>query len=254
MNPFGLFRGKSLPAQEQRRICLAGRELDYVLRRSQRRTLGLTIDGRGLTVAIPLKASLAQAEAFMRERAAWIFDKLDARSARKAPEPAAIHDGMHFPVLGQPCRISLLAGGNRTHWVESFASRELHLRLRRQEDARAVLLRGLQSYALTYFQGRLEEFAYVLGEFAPGIPLPALHLSNARTRWGSCSRLSGIRLNWRLIHLPTPQIDYVVAHELAHLVEMNHSPRFWAVVARIMPDYEIHRAALREAGKIIPLF
>lgn len=239
---------------EQRSIRFGERELIYVLRRSQRRTLGLTIDRRGLTVAIPLRASLRDAEAFVRERAAWIFEKLDARVVQAAPEALTIRDGLVFPVLGQPCRISLLAGANRTHWVEGFAERELRLLLRRQEDAPTLLLRGLQRYALNYFQGRLEEFAYVLAPFAPGIPLPPLRLSNARTRWGSCSRHSGIRLNWRLIHLPPAQIDYVVAHEMAHLVEMNHSPRFWAVVETILPGYEAAKAALRQAHRVIPSF
>lgn len=239
---------------ERRVILLAGRALEFTLRRSARRTLSLTVDARGLTVAIPLRVTLGETEAFMRERAAWIFEKLDARAAHPVAEPVRITDGMQFPVLGQPCQLSLLAGSNRAHWVEGFERRELRLLLRRMEDAPAVLLRGLQRYALDYFQGRLEEYAYILDRFAPGIELPPLHLSNARTRWGSCSRHSGIRLNWRLIHLPPAQIDYVVAHEMAHLLEMNHSPRFWAVVKAIMPDYETPKAALRHAHKIIPSF
>ncbi|WP_018604761.1 M48 family metallopeptidase [Uliginosibacterium gangwonense] len=239
---------------ERRVIRLGGRELEFTLRRSSRRTLGLTIDSRGLTVTLPLRASLRDAEAFMHERAAWIFEKLDTHATRAPAEPTQVADGSQFPILGQPCRVTLLAGANRAHWVEGFEARELRLLLRRMEDAQAVLLRGLQRYALDYFQGRLEEYAYILDRFAPGLALPPLRLSNARTRWGSCSRHSGIRLNWRLIHLPPAQIDYVVAHEMAHLVEMNHSPRFWAVVAAIMPDYEAPKAALRHAHKIIPTF
>lgn len=242
------------PVQESRTLRIGARELAYVLRRSARRTLGLTVDGRGLTVSVPLRLSVREAEAFMRERAAWIFEKLDARAAHVPAEPVAIRDGMEFPLLGQSCRLSLLAGGNRAQWVEGFTQRELRLMLRRHEDAPAQLLRALQGYALRHFQGRLEEFGYVLAQFTPGIPLPPLHLTNARTRWGSCSRLTGIRLNWRLIHLPPAQIDYVVAHEMAHLVEMNHSPRFWAVVASILPGYEAAKAALRQAHRVIPLF
>jgi predicted metal-dependent hydrolase len=239
---------------EERHIQLNGRDIVYRLRRSPRSTIGLTIDGRGLTVAIPPHVSLHDAEAFVRSRMEWILEKLAAWAEAPAPSAMQIHDGMLFPVLGRPCRLSLLAGANRGLWVEGFEQRELRLLLRRHEDASGLLLRSLQRYALEYFRGRLEEFAYVLDRFAPGIPLPPLHLSNARTRWGSCSRRSGIRLNWRLIHLPAPQIDYVVAHEMAHLVEMNHSSRFWAVVAHIMPGYEVPKAALRHAHKIIPSF
>ncbi len=73
-----------------------------------------------------------------------------------------------------------------------------------------------------------------------------LRLSSAKTRWGSCSADGRILLNWRLIHFPQSSIDYVVAHELAHLKEMNHGPRFWATVASLLPDYETARAQVRD--------
>ena len=74
---------------------------------------------------------------------------------------------------------------------------------------------------------------------------PTLRLSNARTRWGSCHASGRILLNWRLIQMPARLIDYVVVHELAHLREMNHSPRFWAVVAREIPDHTARRHEIR---------
>jgi predicted metal-dependent hydrolase len=80
-----------------------------------------------------------------------------------------------------------------------------------------------------------------------------VRLSSARTRWGSCSARSGIRLHWRLIHCPPALIDYVVAHEVAHLVEMNHSPRFWAVVGSLYPDWSAARLRLHEAARTLPL-
>ena len=114
-------------------------------------------------------------------------------------------------------------------------------------DARQVLLRGLQRRGLELFSNRVEEFCLRLGR-----PAPAVGLTNARTRWGSCSSRSGIRLHWRLIHLPLGLIDYVVAHEVAHLVEMNHSPRFWSVVESLYPDHLAARQALRQAAVSLP--
>ena len=84
------------------------------------------------------------------------------------------------------------------------------------------------------------------------MPLPRLTLSAARTRWGSCSLRSGIRLNWRLIHFPLHVIDYVVAHELAHLREMNHSPRFWSVVGQLYSDYRAARDELKALAAHCP--
>jgi len=237
---------------ELRRIVLRGREIEFTLRRSRRHSLGMTIDRRGLTVSIPLRVSLREAEKFLHERTDWVLEKLAEWAQRTEPQATQVHDGMQVPVLGEPCQVHWLAGSNRAHWVEGMESRELHLHLRRQEDAKAILVRGLQHYALEYFCGRVDEYGFLLQRIAPEIRLPQVRLSNARTRWGSCSRLSGIRLNWRLIHLPRPQIDYVVAHEVAHLLEMNHSPRFWRVVEQLQPDYEIAKAALKYANRVIP--
>ena len=79
-----------------------------------------------------------------------------------------------------------------------------------------------------------------------------LSLSSARTRWGSARSDGHIRLNWRLIHLPLAQIDYVVVHELAHLRVMDHSPRFWDTVGTVMPDYRERRRQLRERSLAEP--
>ena len=75
--------------------------------------------------------------------------------------------------------------------------------------------------------------------------MPLIQLSNARTRWGTCHPHGRVHLNWRLIHMPQHLIDYVVVHELAHLREMNHSPRFWAVVGSVIPDYTARRREMR---------
>ncbi|MCB1945628.1 MAG: M48 family metallopeptidase, partial [Thauera sp.] len=115
-------------------------------------------------------------------------------------------------------------------------------------DPQRALVRALRARALAWYRGRVEEFCHRLG-----VPVSAVSLSSAATRWGSCSTRSGIRLHWRLIHLEPALIDYVVAHEVAHLAEMNHSPRFWAVVERLYPDWREARAALRRAAATLPV-
>jgi predicted metal-dependent hydrolase len=246
-------KGAEDRASEERSIVLSGREITYTLRRSQRRTLGLTVDRRGLTVSIPLRVSVREAEGFMRERADWILEKLSDLETRPAPAPTALADGTRISVLGAPCIVRLREGTNHSVWMEGFYGRELHITARNATQAKLVFARALQRYALTYFRGRMEEFAWRLHQFAPHVRIPVLRLTSARTRWGSCSQRSGIRLNWRLIHLPSEQVDYVVAHELSHLLEMNHSTRFWAVVDALYPGYEAPKAALREAHTFIPV-
>lgn len=228
------------------------REVSFTLQRSRRRTMQLSIDHRGLRLAIPTRVSEAEALRFIHSKAAWVLAKLDDWANRTPAAPAEIADGMRFAILGQPCTLRMETGLRQARWQEGFYGRELILPHSTGSAARTHLLKGLHRYALAYFQGRAEEYAYVLQQFSPGTKLPSVRLSNARTRWGSCSQRSGIRLNWRLIHLPNAQVDYVVAHEIAHLLEMNHSARFWAVVARLCPDYEAARDAMRDAGSLIP--
>jgi predicted metal-dependent hydrolase len=90
------------------------------------------------------------------------------------------------------------------------------------------------------FEARLHHFAALLG-----VQWKKLSLSNAGTRWGSARMDGAIRLNWRLIHVSLPEIDYVVAHELSHLRVMNHSPQFWDTVQSVMPDYAERRQRLK---------
>ena len=98
----------------------------------------------------------------------------------------------------------------------------------------------LQTEAKRLFGERLAYYADKLGVAYKGYAL-----SSAATRWGSCSSDGRIRLNWRLIHFPLSIIDYVVAHELAHLREMNHSPRFWQTVESIFPEFKEARHTLK---------
>ena len=84
-------------------------------------------------------------------------------------------------------------------------------------------------------------------------PFNRVFIKGQKTRWGSCSKQRNLSFNWRLVMAPLPVIDYVVAHELAHLVEMNHSRKFWALVEQIYPGYSLHRAWLKENGRLLTL-
>lgn len=228
----------------QRHLALAGRIVAYTLRRDRRR-LSMRIDERGLRVGAPRGVSLGDIETFMRQHADWVVSKLDEHASRSAPRHLPIHDGTRLPLLGGEVTVRVTTGGNRGYWDADGA---LWLAARPHADLAQLARRALQRRALEHFAPRLAAIVARLG-----LPLPALALSAARTRWGSCSARSGIRLNWRLIHLPEPLIDYVIAHEAAHLVEMNHGERFWAVVEQLYPDWRTARAALKRDGSRLPL-
>lgn len=224
-------------------ILLSGHILAYQLRRDRRR-LALRIDERGLRVGAPRCISLAEVERFIRQHEAWVLDKLADHAARSQPRHFAIHEGTQLPLLGGEIRIRVTAGGNRGLWQGD----ELWLAARPGADLAALARRALQRRALEHFRPRL---AGAVGRL--GRPLPPLALSSARTRWGSCSTRSGIRLNWRLIHLPPAAADYVIAHEAAHLVHMNHGERFWRVVETLCPEWQTARELLKRLGPGVPL-
>lgn len=229
--------------EEPRRITLGDRIVPYLLRRGTRRTIGLSIDHRGLRVGAPRRTSLTEVESLIRRHSEWVVEKLDEWRTRRRPETLAIKDGTRIPFLGGELELRLAVGANRAVW----GTGTLTLCLKSGVAPGAILEKALRERAREHFSGRLAPLAEVLG-----VGVPPLALSSARTRWGSCSTRSGIRLNWRLIHFPEAIIDYVVIHELAHLRHMNHSPRFWSLVEVACPDYRAARVELQRLAAHIP--
>lgn len=240
--------GAARPAVEQPHTLLVeGQRIDLVLRRSARRSLALQVDERGARVAVPHGTPMSMVERFVQEHGRWLLDRLAAHETRSRATRLSFAEGAVFPLFGVPAALSFAGTGRKAVWRVAADGRET-LCLARVADPAAAIVRALRERALAWFRGRVEEYCYRLG-----LPLPPVRLSSARTRWGSCSRLSGIRLHWRLVHLAPALIDYVVAHEVAHLVEMNHSPRFWAVVEGLYPDWRAARRQLREAAAALPV-
>jgi predicted metal-dependent hydrolase len=215
----------------------------FRIRASTRRsTLALELHADGaLTVAAPAACPLAIIREFVASHRLWI-DRQRARLARlPAARPALVH-GVRLPYLGTTLTL---------HHHVTDGRRVL---CRREGDALIVhaadpagLHRGVTDWyrraAETHFQDRLAHFGARIG-CAP----KRLTVRAARTRWGSCSARGTISLNWRLMQAPPELVDYVVVHELCHLRIPNHSPRFWAEVARILPHWRELRVALHSPG------
>ena len=225
-----------------------GREIvGYRFRRARRRSIGLVIDDDGLRVAAPGHTPIAEVEAFIREKARWVLRKLS--EWRAAPKPQLVHwgEGATIALLGAPVTIALLPGARGI----ALADGRLGIGLVPHVEPAALRRRAIawiKQRAHELFGERLALYAARLG-----VATPKLALSNARTQWGLCREDGHVRLNWRLIHLPLHLVDYVVAHELAHLREMNHSARFWAVVAGLYPDFDQARRELRHCNHLLPI-
>lgn len=235
-----LLKGR-VGAESERSLDLQGRTVTYCLRRSRRRSIALSVDHRGLRVGAPLGTALRDIESLLLKHGQWVLDKLARWQDQVAPPPLV--DGSSLPWLGASLLLRVPQGLSRSCWSEGA----LHLAVPAGKELEAVLRRVLQQRARALFLERLEIYAARLG-----VPTPPLFLSSARTRWGSCNSKGEIRLSWRLAHFSVALIDYVVAHELAHLKEMNHSPRFWSVVEGLYPEWRWARAELKRQAPDLP--
>jgi len=231
-----------------RAVRLGGRVLTYRLRRSTRRTLALYVDHGGVRAAAPRWIAVAEVERFIRDKERWILTKL-AESASSRLPPFEWREGQVLRVFGEALRITLRAAAGTVDREDDALV--LPAACGEPQRMRLAVLAWIQA-------GALERFRLWAATLAPRLEVttPQVLLSNASTRWGSCSIRGGgtgvIRLNWRLALLGPDLAEYVVAHELAHLREMNHSRRFWAWVARAYPDYRRAERDLRRQGRAIP--
>lgn len=209
--------------------------VEVTLRRTARaRRMSLRVsrlDGR-VTLSLPPMARESEAMAFLRAQEDWIRKALSNVVAG-----GSVGLGDELPVEGR--MVALRAGPGRSVVLTEDAL------LVPGDAARA----GVRVAAFLKTRAR-DRLAAASDHYAQriGRRYRTLTLRDTRSRWGSCTSEAGLMYSWRLIMAPRQVLDYVAAHEVAHLAEMNHSPRFWAIVADLMPDYQTHRRWLKSQG------
>jgi hypothetical protein len=232
----------------QRAISLGDATITYRHRVSRRaRRLRFEVrPGNGLEVTTPPGVSVARIEAVMREKTDWITKML----VRYAQPPLSVvetplQSGALLPFAGGQLRLELEIGhpGRRKTAVMEEGTLRLILNSLSPDVVRAAIEGWYRRQARHVFAERAAhwntQFGYNYGRIA---------IRDQKSRWGSCSRQGNLNFNWRLLLAPLVVLDYIVIHELAHLKEGNHSPRFWALVAEQCPDYRDQRAWLRQHG------
>ena len=224
--------------------------IGFVLQRSRRRSIGFVVADDGLRITAPNWVTLGQVDEAVREKAKWILAKLREWQARK--EKLALTGtrwiaGGELPYLGRRIVLELAAEHRQAFFVGNAQEPQDGDRLALplppgadQARVRDAAQAWLQQRAGDRFGERLAHFLQ-----RTGLTIRRWRLSSAATRWGSCTSDGTIMLNWRLIHFAPDIIDYVIAHELAHLREMNHSRDFWTEVGHILPGFEQAKQALR---------
>jgi predicted metal-dependent hydrolase len=217
-----------------RQVHLAGGILSYQLARARRRSIALYVDARGIEARAPRRATVAEVEAFIRAKERWI------RRRQAEPRQCAFvwEAGTRLSWLGRPVTLTLHTGGSSVR----IEGNRLEVGLADGAGVRERVLAWIREQALATFHERIAALSRPLDLRVSGVGL-----SNAQTQWGSCGADGRVRLNWRLMLLPPHLIDYVVAHELAHRRELNHSARFWDIVSLLYPE---HRSARRELNAL----
>jgi len=208
-------------------------------RRARRYTLRIHPTDREAILTIPPRGTIAEAKDFAQLHGGWIAARLG-----RLPKAAPFSPGAVVPLRGVPHRIVHRAGLRGTAWTETRDSGERLLCLagdierfdRRAHDyLKREARRDLQKAAAVYAQ-------------TLGVRVRRLSIRDQSSRWGSCTSSGSLSFSWRLILAPPFVLDYLAAHEVAHLVEMNHSPRFWKVVARVCPSVERAKKWLDTCG------
>jgi predicted metal-dependent hydrolase len=227
--------------------------LRYEIERAKRRTVSVCVDaGQGVVVKAPADMSPDAIRDIMARKAAWVVQRLaEYRELDSAVPPREFVGGESHWFNGRQYRLRIdEAPGARRASVElDGAFLCAHLPAKVPLDARAEAVRAaLEGWYREQASGRIEERVRL---YAPrlGVPAPRVRIRDQEKRWGSCAASDGeIRFNWRLVMAPLPLVDYVVAHELCHLKQADHSAEFWNLLGTVLPDHEERRERLRVEG------
>jgi len=228
-------------------------EFEFEIKRSQRRkTLCLQIREGQVQVIVPTRTPERQIKALLDKHTPWIHKKLREQAARPAATPKAYVHGEIYTYLGEDHRLQIIEG---PHWPAERIDSDLVVTVPasladgvREAKVRDRLYEWYRQSALEELQARTECYSRRLGA-AP----TSVKVKSYKRRWGSCSAGGEISYNWRLIIAPGPVVDYVAAHEVAHLVQHNHSPDFWRLVEELMPDYRHQQAWLNKNGATLAI-
>jgi len=241
---FGLLRSTRPAPSRERLVEVAGRSLPLTVRenaRATRLTLRIAAGGKGLSVTVPPGTRSVDVDRFVDRHHGWLEERL-----RKVPDRPQLRPGVRVPIRGQPHLIvhaperrglaSVLAGTDgpelHVHGERSHLPRRVADHLKR--EARADIERLVQKHAATV-----------------GKPVRSVRFKDTTSRWGSCSADGNLSFSWRIMMAPPTVIDYLVAHEVAHLVHMNHGPKFWALCRKLCARTDEARAWLKRNGQAL---
>jgi len=212
--------------------------------KSSRKSVSIQVlDNGNLSIKAPRRISKKEIHRIISKHQDWISKKQEIVKNRQIIDKKFLEEE-EFLLFGKKLELKF----NKNFKIPAVFDNNLLISENISDNWKTIFELWYKKLALDFFQKRALIYSKLLG-----VSYTKIKLSNAKTRWGSCSSTGNINLSWRLIMSPIEVIDYVVIHELAHLIEPNHSKHFWMHVARIQPEYKLYRKWLKENGYLLNL-
>ena len=217
--------------------------LEVVRSGRRKRSVSFEVRDERVTVRVPKRLSEKHLREFIVKRTPWIIAKLKEARERPPIKPKEYVNGEAFPYLGHDYRLKIDTSDEKSAELRDGYLRISLLRTdpKPRETAQRLLESWYKDQVSTYLKEKVALFAKVIG-----VNPKSITVKSYKSRWGSCSPKGDLSFNWRLVFMPHPIIDYVVVHELCHMLELNHSKRFWQHVEHHIPDHRARRTALKQ--------
>jgi predicted metal-dependent hydrolase len=228
-------------------------KIKYEIVRSNRKTVAIQLREDGsIKVSAPFSVTKNQIDEIIEEKLSWILKKQEElkRIQRERNVYRKFEDGEKISYLGKEYILKIIKTEEDVrpkvvidnHYMVIYISEKFI-----GEDARGNIRNVIKKWLVERFRDiaaeKIKKYSILIG-----VNPTKITIREQKTRWGSCSSKGSINLNWKLVMAPMEVIDYVIVHELCHMIEMNHSKNYWKIVSSIMPDYKNHRKWLKENG------
>ena len=230
------------PGATMHQVVLCGQSVAYQLIRAQRQSIAMEVHLEGLTVRAPRWVTIREIEVALEERADWVVQTMiEWRARRRDVMPRRWKSGAAILYRGRELALELFPARRPAVAADLFHLTVRHPAAHDERQVEQAVGSWLKDEAWNLVVARVTHYARRTAR-----PPQSVGLCDARGEWGSCDAKGEIRLNWRLVQLPPALAEYVVAHEVAHLDQLNHSARFWSLVERLLPGHAALRRELDE--------
>jgi predicted metal-dependent hydrolase len=239
-------------------IHIKNKQINYeIIRANRKKTVAIYVEPTVVTVRAPKRISGEKIRSLLEKKARWIFDRQEQiKHDRLLHPPKEFVSGESFPYLGRQYRLKVIQTADGQHNSCHLTNNRLRVKIGKHfKDNEAK--DAVKGALITWYKKRvkskiIERLPYLAGQL--GRWPVSIKIKGQKSRWGSCSRNGVVRFNWKIIMAPLSVVDYMIVHELCHLIHQNHSAAYWKEVEAVLPDYKKMRDWLRIHHSIMNSF